>query len=67
MLRAIGILIVGVAVLVCAATGYMLQSSLTSAIGWGFEPIKDGGERLLLGAMGLVFVPVGLLLVYKRQ
>ena len=67
LLRALAILIVGTSVGVCAITGYMLQSSATSGFGWTIVPMTSTPERLTLGAIALIAIPVGAILVHRRQ
>jgi len=66
-LRAVAILIAGTASAVCAISGYILQSSVTSGSGWTIAPVQSVSERLNLGAVALIAIPIGALLVYKRQ
>jgi membrane associated rhomboid family serine protease len=67
VLKALVILIVGVSGAVSAASGYMLQASPTAALGWDIVPFSNIMERLTIGAGALVLIPIGALLVYKRQ
>jgi type IV secretory pathway protease TraF len=66
-LRALAVLIVGTAAGVCAITGYMLQASTTSGLGWTIVPMQSVPARLILGAGALIAIPVGALLTHKRQ
>jgi hypothetical protein len=63
MLKALVLLITGVSVLVCAISGYTLQSTVD---GWAIVPMGTS-ERVILGPFALSMTIIGAILVFKRQ